>query len=87
MLQQDIDGIHITANPDGTDATDQLPPTQIYTDSQGALTHITMGISRARTKYIDVCYHCKGGGRMTKSLKAQRLSWDVGRGYVDAVTI
>ena len=30
---------------------------------------------------------CKGGGRMTKSLKAQRLSWDVGRGYVDAVTI
>ena len=36
---------------------DQLPPTQIYTDSQGALAHITTGISKARTMHIDVCYH------------------------------
>ena len=34
----------------------QLPPTQIYTDSQGAPAHIT-GISKARTKHIEVCYH------------------------------
>ena len=40
-----------------TSTTDQLPPTQIYTDSQGALAHITTGISKARTKHIDVCYH------------------------------
>ena len=40
---------------------DQLPPTQIYTDSQAALVHITTGISkdisRAGTKHVDVCYH------------------------------
>ena len=29
----------------------------IYTDSQGALTHIITGISKARTKHIEVCYH------------------------------
>ena len=58
-LQRDIDGIPATDDPDGTEATSQLqlPPTQIYTDSQGALAHITTGISKARTKHIDVCYH------------------------------
>ena len=30
---------------------------QIYTDSQGALAHITTGISKARANHIDVCYH------------------------------
>ena len=45
QLQRDVSGII------------QLPPTPIYTDSQGALTHITTGISKARTKHIDVCYH------------------------------
>ena len=56
-LQRDIDDIPTTDDPDGADATDQLPPIQIYTDSQGALAHITTGISKARTKYIDVCCH------------------------------
>jgi hypothetical protein len=34
-------------------------PMHIYTDSQGALKHITTagGITKARTKHIDVCYH------------------------------
>ena len=32
-------------------------PLPIYTDSQGASTHITTGITKARTKHIDVCYH------------------------------
>ena len=30
---------------------------RIYTDSQGTLRHITTGITKARTKHIDVCYH------------------------------
>jgi hypothetical protein len=29
----------------------------IHCDSQGALSHITNGIIKARTKYVDVCYH------------------------------
>jgi len=29
----------------------------IYYDNQGALTHITTGVIKARTKHIDVCYH------------------------------
>ena len=56
-LQRDIDGIPATDKPDGAEATDQLPPTQIYTDSQGALAHITTGICKARSKHIEVCYH------------------------------
>ena len=32
-------------------------PLPIHTDSQGALAHITTGITKARTKHIDVCYH------------------------------
>jgi len=34
-----------------------LPPLPINCDNQGALTLITMGIIKARTKHIDVCYH------------------------------
>ena len=48
QLQRDIDD-----QPDGH-INEPLP---IYTDSQGALTHITTGITKARTKHIDVCYH------------------------------
>jgi hypothetical protein len=34
-----------------------LPPLAINYDNQGALTLITTGIIKARTKPIDVCYH------------------------------
>ena len=34
-----------------------LLPLPIHCDNQGALTHITKGIIKARTKHIDVCYH------------------------------
>jgi len=34
-----------------------LPPLPINCDNHGALTHITTGIIKARTKHIDVCYH------------------------------
>jgi len=34
-----------------------LPPLPIDCDNQGALTVITTGIIKARTKHIDVCYH------------------------------
>jgi hypothetical protein len=34
-----------------------LPPLPINCDNQGALTLITTGIIKARTKHIDVCYH------------------------------
>jgi hypothetical protein len=34
-----------------------LPPLPINCDNQGALTLITRGIIKARTKHIDVCYH------------------------------
>jgi hypothetical protein len=34
-----------------------LPLLPINCDNQGALTHITTGIIKARTKHIDVCYH------------------------------
>ena len=44
QLQQDIHG-------------KDLPPLPINCDIQGALTLITMGIIKARTKHIDVCYH------------------------------
>ena len=30
---------------------------RIFTDSQGALRHITTGIMKARSKRIEVCYH------------------------------
>jgi len=33
------------------------PPLPINCDNQGAVTLITMGIIKARTKHIDVCYH------------------------------
>ena len=45
-LQRDIED-----QPDGR-IDEPLP---VYTDSQGALTHITAGITKARTKHIDVC--------------------------------
>ena len=48
QLQYDIED-----QPDGH-IDEPLP---IYTDSQGALTDITAGITNARTKHIDVCYH------------------------------
>jgi hypothetical protein len=34
-----------------------LPPLPINCDNQGALTLITTGIIKARTKHIDICYH------------------------------
>jgi hypothetical protein len=34
-----------------------LPPLPINCDNQGALTLISTGIIKARTKHIDVCYH------------------------------
>jgi hypothetical protein len=34
-----------------------LPPLPTNCDSQGALTFITTGIIKVRTKHIDVCYH------------------------------
>jgi len=46
QLQRDIHGSLSDASP--------LP---IYCDNQGALTHITTGVIKARTKHIDVCYH------------------------------
>jgi len=33
------------------------PPLPINCNNQGALTLITMGIIKARTKQIDICYH------------------------------
>jgi hypothetical protein len=49
-LQRDIHGSQNQAS---------LPssPLPIYCDNQGALTHITAGVIKARTKHIDVCYH------------------------------
>jgi len=46
QLQRDIHGSPSDPSP--------LP---IYCDNQGALTHITTGVIKARTKHIDVCYH------------------------------
>jgi len=46
QLQRDIHGSPSDASP--------LP---IYSDNQGALTHITTGVIKARTNHIDVCYH------------------------------
>ena len=54
QLQRDIED-----QPDGHTGIDE--PLPIYTNSQGALTHITTGITKARTKHIDVCYHSSGG--------------------------
>ena len=48
QLQRDIEN-----QPDGHIGE----PLPIYTYPQGALTHITTGITKARTKHIDVCYH------------------------------
>jgi len=50
QLQRDIHGSQNQAS---------LPssPLLIYCDNQGALTHITTGVIKARTKHIDVCYH------------------------------
>lgn len=53
-LKRNINGISATDEPDGTEATDQHPPTQIYADSYGAFAHITTGIVKARTKHIDM---------------------------------
>ena len=68
-LQRDIDCIPATDEPDGAEATDQLPLTQIYTDTQGALAHITTGICKARSKHIDVCYHNSHGLHQRKVVK------------------
>jgi len=46
QLQKDIHG-----------SQKNSPPLPINCDNQGALILITMGIIKARTKYIDVCYH------------------------------
>ena len=42
-----------------TDPNDDAEPMRIFSDSRGALAHITTasGIMKARTKHIDVCYH------------------------------
>ena len=55
-MQLDIDGIPAKDKPDGAEATNQLSPTQIYTDSRGAPAHITTGICKARSKQIELCY-------------------------------
>ena len=38
-LERDIRGIPTADEPDGAETTDQLPPTQVYIDSQGTLAH------------------------------------------------
>jgi hypothetical protein len=50
QLQRDIHGPQNQAS---------LPssPLPIYCDNQGALTHITTGVIKARKKHINVCYH------------------------------
>ena len=50
QLQRDIHGSENQAPPPSS-------PLPIYCDNQGALTHITSGVIKARTKHIDVCYH------------------------------
>ena len=45
------------------------PLTKIYSDSQGALAHITTGICKARSKHIDVCYHNSHGLHQRKVVK------------------
>jgi hypothetical protein len=50
QLQRDIHASQNQASPPSS----LLP---IYCDNQGALTHITTGVIKARTKHIDVCYH------------------------------
>ena len=42
-----------------TESNDDAEPMRIFSDSRGALAHITTtsGIMKARTKHIDVCYH------------------------------
>jgi hypothetical protein len=54
QLQKDIHGKDIHGKDiHGKD----LPPLPINCDNLGALTLITTGIIKARTKHIDVCYH------------------------------
>ena len=72
-LQRDIDGIPAIDKPNGAEATNQLPPMQIYTDSQGALAHIT-GISKARTKHIEVCYHSSHDLHQRKVVKYDNVN-------------
>jgi hypothetical protein len=50
QLQRDIHASQNQASPPSS----LLP---INCDNQGALTHITTGVIKARTKHIDVCYH------------------------------
>ena len=44
---------------DMTDPNDDAEPMRIFSDSRGALAHITTesGIMKAGTKHIDICYH------------------------------
>jgi hypothetical protein len=49
QLQKDVHG--------DTNEDNETEPLPIYCDNQGALTHITTGIIKARTKHIDVKYH------------------------------
>ena len=56
QLQRDVDG-ELDEKPDSNSKTSDHAPMRIFTDSQGALRHITTGIMKARLKHIEVCYH------------------------------
>ena len=68
-LQRDIDGIPASDKPDGAEATNQLTPTHIYTDPQGALAQITTSISNARTEHKNVYYYNSHGLHQRKVVK------------------
>ena len=55
-LQRDTGDTPTTDEPDGAEATGQLPRPDLYR-LPDALAHIIVGISKARTKHIDVWYH------------------------------
>ena len=59
-----------------TYSNDDAEPMRIFSDSRGALAHITTasGTMKARTKHIDVCYH------NSRDLHARRI---VQYGYVN----
>ena len=73
-----IGGIAATEGLDSTKRVtmDQLHLTEIYTDSQGALAHITTGISKARTKYIEVCYYYNRDLHQRKVVKCDCVRTD-----------
>jgi hypothetical protein len=62
QLQRDINGDiydHDYGYGHHDDDVQDADPIRVFSDSRGALAHITTagGITKARTKHIDVCYH------------------------------